>query len=224
MVSIAASILAADFSRLGDEVTAAERAGADWIHIDVMDGLFVPNLTMGPAIVAAVRRWTSLPIDVHLLIANPDLFIERFVEAGATHISVHAEAVTHLVRSLELIRGSGAHPGIALGPPAPLSLIEWSLDHADYVDILAVNPGFGGQNLIPSVFAKIRALRNEITRRGLGTIIQSDGGINTETIGEFASAGVGSFVVGSAFFGGEDYGAVVAALRKKAVSGTAAVR
>ena len=210
---IVPSILSADFTRLGAEVLAAERAGADWIHVDVMDGHFVPNLTMGPMTVAAVRRVTDLPIDAHLMIDNPDQFIRDFAAAGATHISVHAETVTHLNRSLQLVRSCGAHPGIALGPSTPLSIMEWSLDFADVVLLVAVNPGFGGQELQRAVLDKIRALRAELTRRGRSIIIESDGGINERTIGDFAAAGVDAFVIGSALFGAGDYPATVARLR-----------
>lgn len=210
---IVPSILSADFTRLGDELSAVEKAGADWIHVDVMDGHFVPNLTMGPMTVAAVRRVTDLPIDAHLMIENPDRFIEEFAEAGATHISVHAESVRHLNRSLQLVRGCGAHPGIALGPSAPLSLLDWSLDFADYVLLVAVNPGFGGQELQPAVLDKIRALRALLLRRGLSTLIESDGGINVLTISGFAAAGADVFVVGSALFGTADYPGTIALLR-----------
>jgi len=210
---IVPSILSADFTRLGAEVLAAERAGADWIHVDVMDGHFVPNLTMGPMTVAAVRRVTDLPIDAHLMIDNPDQFIQEFAAAGATHISVHAETVTHLNRSLQLVRSSGAHPGIALGPSTPLSILEWSLDFADYVLLVAVNPGFGGQELQRAVLDKIRALRADLARHDRSIIIESDGGINERTIGDFAAAGVDAFVIGSALFGTGDYPATVARLR-----------
>jgi ribulose-phosphate 3-epimerase len=213
MKMINPSILSADFTRLGDELRAVEAAGADWIHVDVMDGHFVPNLTMGPMTVEAVRRVTSLPIDAHLMIDNPDEFIEKFAAAGATHISVHAESVVHLNRSLQLVRSCGAHPGIALGPAAPLSLLDWSLDFADFVLLLAVDPGFGGQQFQPAVLNKIRALRAELDRRGLSTIIESDGGINERTIADFAAAGVDAFVIGSALFGAPDYAAVFTRLR-----------
>jgi len=216
---IVPSILSADFTRLGDELSAVEKAGADWIHVDVMDGHFVPNLTMGPMTVAAVRRVTDLPIDTHLMIENPDRFIEEFAEAGATHISVHAESVRHLNRSLQLVRGCGAHPGIALGPSAPLSLLDWSLDFADYVLLVAVNPGFGGQELQPAVLDKIRALRALLSRRGLSTLIQSDGGINISTICDFAAAGADVFVVGSALFGTGDYPGTIARLRSEVERG-----
>jgi ribulose-phosphate 3-epimerase len=220
MALIVPSILSADFTRLGDELAAVERAGADWIHVDVMDGHFVPNLTMGPMTVAAVRRATALPVDAHLMIENPDRFIEAFAAAGATHISVHAESSVHLNRSLQLVRSCGAHPGIALGPASSLSLLEWSLDYADYVLLLAVNPGFGGQDFQPAVLDKVRALRAELTRRGLATIIESDGGINAQTIGRFAGAGVDAFVIGSAVFGSADYPAAFAELRDRAARGS----
>lgn len=213
MTKIIPSILSADFTRLGDELRAVESAGADWIHVDVMDGHFVPNLTMGPMTVEAVRRVTALPIDAHLMIDNPDEFIEKFAAAGATHISVHAESVVHLNRSLQLVRSCGAHPGIALGPAAPLSLLDWSLDFADYVLLLAVNPGFGGQEFQPAVLNKVRALRTELRRRGLSMPIESDGGINHQTIADFAAAGVDMFVVGSGIFGTKDYPATFARLR-----------
>jgi ribulose-phosphate 3-epimerase len=216
---IVPSILSADFTRLGDEVRAVDRDGADWIHVDVMDGHFVPNLTMGPGIVRAVRNVTRLPIDAHLMISNPDAFIEEFARAGATHISVHVEAVTHLHRSLQLIRGCGAKAGIALGPAAPLSIMDWSLDLADYILLLGVNPGFGGQELQPAVIEKIRHLRALLDRQERSIPIQSDGGINTSTIAGLATAGVDVFVVGSCIFGAGDYSRTIAGLRAEAVRG-----
>jgi ribulose-phosphate 3-epimerase len=222
MALIAPSILSADFTRLGEELSAVERAGGDWIHVDVMDGHFVPNLTMGPMTVEAVRRVTGLPVDAHLMIDNPDAFIEKFAAAGATHISVHAESVVHLNRSLQLVKSCGAHPGIALGPAAPLSLLEWSLDYCDYVLLLAVNPGFGGQDFIPQVLDKIRRLRQEIARRGLPTLIESDGGINQRTIAQFAAAGVDVFVIGSALFGSRDYDACMTDMRREIAKGATA--
>jgi ribulose-phosphate 3-epimerase len=219
VTKIIPSILSADFTRLGDELRAVESAGADWIHVDVMDGHFVPNLTMGPMTVEAVRRVTALPIDAHLMIDNPDEFIEKFAAAGATHISVHAESVVHLNRSLQLVRSCGAQAGIALGPAAPLSLLDWSLDFADYILLLAVNPGFGGQEFQPAVLNKVRALRTELRRRGLSLPIESDGGINHQTIADFAAAGVDMFVVGSGIFGTKDYPATFARLRDEVERG-----
>jgi ribulose-phosphate 3-epimerase len=219
MKMIVPSILSADFTRLGEELRAVEAAGADWIHVDVMDGHFVPNLTMGPMTVEAVRRVTALPIDVHLMIDNPDAFIERFASAGATYISVHAESVVHLNRSLQLVRSCGAHPGIALGPAAPLSLLDWSLDFAEYVLLLGVNPGFGGQEFQPGVLSKIRSLRANLAQRGLSTIVESDGGINERTIAKFAEAGVDVFVIGSALFGTTDYPSTFAKMRSEVERG-----
>jgi ribulose-phosphate 3-epimerase len=186
--------------------------------VDVMDSHFVPNLTMGPMTVETVRSLTDIPIDAHLMIENPDDFIERFAAAGASHICVHAESVVHLNRSLQLVRSCGSHPGIALGPAGSLSLIEWSLEYADYVNLVAVNPGFGGQGYIPNVLDKVRALRAEIARRGLPTVIESDGGINAETIADFSAAGVDAFIMGSAIFESDDYAAAIAELRAAAES------
>jgi ribulose-phosphate 3-epimerase len=216
MTIIAASILSADPNRLGEELAAAEKAGADWIHVDVMDGHFVPNLTMGPMTVEAVRRGCRLPVDAHLMIDNPDAFVEKFAKAGATHISVHAEASIHLNRTVSLIRSLGAAPGVALSPSTPLSALEWILEYVEYVLLLAVNPGFGGQDYVPNVLAKIRALADLRAARGLSFLIQSDGGINPGSIADFARAGVDSYVIGSAVFGPGDYGKKIGELRRLA--------
>jgi ribulose-phosphate 3-epimerase len=216
---IVPSILSAAFDRLGEEVRDVTRDGADWIHVDVMDGHFVPNITMGPGVVRAVRKVTRLPIDAHLMISNPDSYIKEFADAGATHISVHVEATTHLHRSLQLIRGCGAQAGIALGPAAPLSVLEWSLDYADYILLLGVNPGFGGQELQPVILEKIHHLRALLDRREKHIPIQTDGGVNTSTIADFAAAGVDIFVVGSCIFGSRDYSRTIATLRAEADRG-----
>lgn len=213
MFKIAPSILSADFSRLGEEVQAVEKAGADYIHIDVMDGRFVPNITIGPLVVKAVRKVTKLPLDVHLMIANPDLFIETFVKAGADILTVHAEAVTHLHRSLQLIRKCGARPAVSLNPASPLQLIEYILDDADMVLVMTVNPGFEGQNFISQVVPKIKYLKEMIDRKGLKTEIEVDGGINRDNIGLVAAAGANVFVAGSAIFYSKDYGQTIREMR-----------
>lgn len=213
---IAPSILSADFTRLGDEITAVDKAGADWIHIDVMDGQFVPNISYGPIIVEAAKKVTSLPLDVHLMIVTPDLRIPDFVSAGADLISVHAEACIHLNRTLQLIKESGAKAGVALNPATSLSTIEWSLDYIDFVLIMSVNPGFGGQKFIPSSIDKIRTLRKMIDDRGLDIRIQVDGGVNKSTIKDISEAGADVFVAGSAIFGTKDYSETIAEMRKNA--------
>jgi len=205
MKLIAPSILSADFSRLGEEVTAVEKAGADWIHVDVMDGHFVPNITMGPMIVEAVRRITALPIDVHLMIENPDRYIADFAKAGASLISVQVEACIHLNRTIQAIRESGARPGVVLNPSTPLEIILWVLADVDFVLIMSVNPGFGGQAFIPNSLDKVKALRKMIDDRGLSTLIQIDGGVNSKNIQALARAGVDVFVAGSAIYGTGDY-------------------
>ena len=205
MVKIAPSILSADFTRLGEEVKSVEQAGADYIHVDVMDGHFVPNITIGPIIVEAVRRVTELPLDVHLMISNPDYFIEDFVRAGADIITIHTEAVKHLHRSIQHIRKAGARPGASLNPATPLQVIEYILDDLDMVVIMTVNPGFGGQEFISEVIPKIERLKEMIDKRGLNIEIEVDGGINPDNISLVSSAGANVFVAGSAVFGSKDY-------------------
>lgn len=213
MKAIAPSILSADFSKLGDEIRAVEAAGADWIHVDVMDGCFVPNITMGPLVVEAVRRTTILPIDVHLMIDNPDRYIQDFADAGADYIAVHQEACVHLHRTIQLIREKGAKPGVALNPATPVESIQWILEDLSLVVIMSVNPGFGGQKFIPSALDKVARLKSMITQRGLSTLIQIDGGVNTTTIGKISQAGVDVFVAGSAVFGSDDYAKTIATLK-----------
>jgi ribulose-phosphate 3-epimerase len=213
MIKIAPSILSADFSKLGEEVKAVEKAGADYIHIDIMDGHFVPNITIGPLIVKAVRKVTHLPLDVHLMIVNPDHFIDAFIKAGADILSIHAEAVTHLHRSLQLIRKAGAKPAVALNPASPLQMIEYILDDVDMVLLMTVNPGFESQHFIPQVIPKIKYLKEINDRKGLKVEIEVDGGINQQTIGLVASAGANVFVAGSAVFHSKDYRQTIHELR-----------
>jgi ribulose-phosphate 3-epimerase len=215
MKCIAPSILSADFARLGDEIKAVEAAGADWIHADVMDGHFVPNITFGPLIVEAVRRITTLPIDVHLMIENPDDYIPAFAKAGANYISVQIESCVHLNRSIQLIRECGAKPGVVLNPSTPLQSVDWVLEYVDYVLIMSVNPGFGGQAFIANSLDKIKQLRHMIQTRKLGTLIEIDGGVNDKTISAIAKAGVDIFVAGSAIFGSRDYTETIGSFRKK---------
>ncbi|RLB99457.1 MAG: ribulose-phosphate 3-epimerase [Deltaproteobacteria bacterium] len=211
---IAPSILSADFTRLGEELTAIEQAGADWIHIDVMDGQFVPNITYGPIIVDACKRASSLVLDVHLMIEKPDLIIPEFAKAGAHYISVHQEACTHLHRSLQLIKSFNVKAGVALNPATPLSSIEWIIDQLDFVLIMSVNPGFGGQKFIESSIDKIKALSHLLKEKESSAIIQVDGGINNDTIKSVSKAGATSFVAGSAIFNTEDYKETILKLRQ----------
>ncbi|MDD2389527.1 MAG: ribulose-phosphate 3-epimerase [Desulfobacterales bacterium] len=214
MKLIAPSILSADFSKLGKEITSVEKAGADWIHVDVMDGHFVPNITMGPIVVSAVKRVTSLPIDVHLMIEQPDRYIPDFATAGASWISVQVEACTHLNRTVQLIKDSGAKAGVVLNPATSLTSLDWILDDLDYVLLMSVNPGFGGQSFIPNCLEKINMLRKMIQARGLSTLIEIDGGVNENNIRDISRAGVDVFVAGSAVFGNPDYVTAIETLRK----------
>lgn len=215
MKLIAPSILSADFSKLGEEVSAVEKAGADWIHVDVMDGHFVPNITMGPIIVSAVRRVTTLPIDVHLMIENPDRYITDFAKAGASLISVQVETCVHLNRTIQAIREAGARPGVVLNPSTPIEALAWVLADVEFVLIMSVNPGFGGQTFIPNSLDKIRALRKRIDEQGLTTLIQVDGGINAKNIREVAQAGADVFVAGSAIYGTGDYRKTIDEFRRQ---------
>ncbi|RKQ19749.1 ribulose-phosphate 3-epimerase [Ureibacillus endophyticus] len=204
MIKIAPSILAANFAKLGQEVKEVEEAGAELIHIDVMDGHFVPNITMGPIVVEALRPLTTLPLDVHLMIENPDSYIEQFAKAGADYISVHVEACRHLHRTIQLIRSYNIKPGVVLNPHTPIESIQHILEDVDFVLFMTVNPGFGGQKFISSVVPKIEALSRIIKERGLNIEIEIDGGINAETIVPCAKAGANIFVAGSAIYNQED--------------------
>jgi ribulose-phosphate 3-epimerase len=201
---IAPSILSADFSRLGEEVVAAERGGAGVIHVDVMDGHFVPNITVGPLVVKAVRKATALPIDVHLMIEHADRYVDAFVDAGASWISVHVEAMPHLQRTVAHLGKRGIRPGVVLNPSTPLVTLEEILPEVGYVLIMSVNPGFGGQAFLPASVDKIRRLRGQIRERGLAAEIEVDGGVEAHNIRTLADAGASIFVAGSAVFTGGD--------------------
>ena len=215
MKFIAPSILSADFSKLGDEIRSVENAGADWIHVDVMDGSYVPNITMGPLIVKAARNVTSLPIDVHLMIEDPDRYINDFAKAGASVISVHIEACVHLNRTIQIIKESGLRAGVALNPSTHLSSLDWILEYIDLVVIMSVNPGFGGQTFITNTLEKITTLRSMIEDRNLSTLIEIDGGVCEENIEDISIAGSDVFVAGSAIFGSPDYKKTIAGFKKK---------
>ncbi|MDX2273632.1 MAG: ribulose-phosphate 3-epimerase [Cyanobacteriota bacterium] len=214
-VVIAPSILSADFSRLGDEVRAVDAAGADWIHVDVMDGRFVPNITIGPLIVEALRPVTSKPLDVHLMIVEPERYVEDFAKAGADHIYVHAEAsaTIHLHRTLGQIKDLGKKAGVVLNPGSPLSLIEYVLELCDLVLIMSVNPGFGGQSFIPEVLPKIRHLRQICEEKGLDPWIEVDGGLKGSNTWQVLEAGANAIVAGSAVFKARDYAEAIRSIR-----------
>ena len=214
MVKIAPSILSADFARLGEEIQDVERGGADWIHVDVMDGHFVPNITIGPLIVDAIRPVTKLPLDVHLMIEEPDRYIPQFAKSGADWITVHQEACRHLHRTIHLIKEQGVKAGVVLNPATPLVTIESMLSDLDMVLLMTVNPGFGGQKFIPSVVAKIRELRRLLDERGLGHVeIEIDGGVNKETARQCIEAGATVLVAGNAVFNQPDRAQAIAAIR-----------
>ena len=199
-VRIAPSILSANFANLAEEIRVVEEAGAHYIHVDVMDGHFVPNITIGPPVVSSIRKATSLPLDVHLMITEPDRYIPAFVEAGANIVTVHAEAVTHLDRTVEFIRAHNVQVGVALNPATPLAAVEHVLDVVDLVLIMTVNPGFGGQKFIPYTSRKVRRLREMIQDEGHHAVIEVDGGIDVDTIAEVVPAGAEILVAGSAIF------------------------
>ena len=213
MKLIAPSILSADFARLGNEIKAVEAAGADWIHIDVMDGHFVPNITIGPLVVKAARRVTDLPLDVHLMIEKPERYIQAFADAGSDLISVQVETCSHLNRTIQMIKETGARAGVVLNPSTSLSTLDWELENVYHVMLMSVNPGFGGQKFIPSCLDKIRDLRKIIDEKKLETLIEIDGGVNENTIGDISAAGADIFVAGSAIFKKSDYTKAIATFK-----------
>jgi len=213
-VKIAPSILSADFSRLGEEVRAAVEGGADYIHIDVMDGHFVPNITIGPLVVSALKKVTKLPLDVHLMIENPDCFLDAFIAAGADIVTVHAETGYHLQRTLAAIRQQGAQAGLALNPATSLDVLEHLWPDLDLILLMSVNPGFGNQKFIPQVLPKIRQLRQQVDANAPRILIEVDGGVKLNNAAEVAQAGADILVAGSAVFGGNDPAAAVRQLKQ----------
>ncbi|MEW6719414.1 MAG: ribulose-phosphate 3-epimerase [Thermodesulfobacteriota bacterium] len=211
---IAPSLLSADFGRLAEEIRDIEKAGADMLHVDVMDGRFVPNITIGSFVVAAMRKLAKVPLDVHLMIVEPERYIESFVEAGADIVTIHAEATPHLQRALARIRELGKKAGVALNPSTPLSAIEWVLQDVDMVLLMSVNPGFGGQAFLPASLGKIGQLRSQLLRAKPDVDIQVDGGIKADNIGEVAAAGANVIVSGSGIFGTPDYGETIGRMRR----------
>ena len=215
MVKIAPSILSADFSRLGEEVAAAEKAGADLIHVDVMDGHFVPNITIGPLVVKAVKEAVSIPLDMHLMIEDPDKYVKDFADSGADIITVHEEASVHLHRSIQNIKECGVKAAVSLNPATPVSHIELILPYVDMVLIMSVNPGFGGQSFIPEMLPKIKQLKDIINKNKYQIEIEVDGGVKVDNVAEVAGAGADIVVMGSAFYNSDNYAETVKAVREK---------
>ncbi|MGG1678760.1 ribulose-phosphate 3-epimerase [Neobacillus sp. NRS-1170] len=213
MVKIAPSILSADFSKLGEEIIAVEKGGADYIHVDVMDGHFVPNITIGPLIVEAIRPITKLPLDVHLMIENPDQYIEAFAKAGADYITVHVEACRHLHRTIQAIKSLGIKAGVVLNPATPVETIQHIIGDIDMVLLMSVNPGFGGQKFIPEVLPKIRKVKEMAEQKGLSIEIEIDGGVNPETAKQCMEAGANVLVAGSAIYNESDYAKAISLIR-----------
>jgi len=211
---IAPSLLSADFGKLAEEVRSVEEAGADLLHIDVMDGRFVPNITVGPVVVKAIKKYASIPLDVHLMIVEPEKYIDAFAEAGADIITVHAEATSHLQRAVARIRDLGKKAGVSLNPSTPLSAVDWVIQDIDMVLIMSVNPGFGGQAFLQASLAKIEHLRACIQRAALEVDIQVDGGIKVDNVGKVAAAGANVIVAGSEIFGSPDYKETIRLMRK----------
>ncbi len=220
-IQIAPSILSADFNRLGGEITAVENAGADLIHVDVMDGHFVPNITIGPLVVSAAANIAKRPLDVHLMISDPDKYIDAFAKAGADWITVHVEACTHLHRTVSRIKELGKKAGVVLNPATSLASLDYILEDVEVVMLMSVNPGFGGQKFIPSTLAKIWQLRQRIDDLGLDVDIEVDGGISPDSIADVAEAGANVFVAGSAVYGSRDYKETIDALKVNGATGAA---
>lgn len=215
MKKIAPSILSADFSKLGEEVSAVEKAGADWIHFDVMDGHYVPNITIGPAVLKSVRKITQLPLDVHLMIDSPEKYIPDFKKAGADIISIHPESTNHLQRSLAMIKELGAKPGLAINPATPLYVLDHIWNDIDLILLMTVNPGFGGQKFIASMKSKIQTVKKKIERENPNIILEIDGGVNVDNIQELSDLGVDVFVAGSAIFESDDYAMTISEMKKR---------
>lgn len=216
MVCIAPSILSADFARLADEIARVEETGgATWLHVDVMDGHFVPNLTIGPPVIKAIKAVTQLPLDVHLMVQEPDALLPDFIEAGSSTLSVHFEACRHLHRTIQTIKDAGVQASVVLNPASPVSWLYDILPELDMVLLMSVNPGFGGQRFIPATLDKVRTLKQEITQRGLSVLIEVDGGVNPSNAAQLCEAGADVLVAGTAVFGQSDYGEAIKALQSQ---------
>ena len=216
VVRIAPSILSADFARLADDIARVEAGGATWLHVDVMDGHFVPNLTIGPPVIKAIKAVTQLPLDVHLMVQEPDALLPDFIDAGSSTLSVHFEACRHLHRTIQTIKDAGVQASVVLNPASPVSLLHDILPELDMVLLMSVNPGFGGQRFIPSTLDKVRTLKQEITARGLSVLIEVDGGVNPSNAAQLREAGADVLVAGTAVFGQSDYGEAIEALQSHA--------